>query len=269
MNGTNELLHYFVFLKNQNFAKKEFTNHRFYFSRWGLLALFLYLAFYLGSYGYAVVNSLPALEGLLVHKDEIATATMNSIFLFIIVLILFFVLLVLWLIDYIFRCKENLAEHLISVSTVLVGFSLYVFFPQNTKADFLKIPSAFLLLFFPALFKIFFSALLNQICQQIVIAKIFQVNIFRIIFRIILPQCKNQLLQSSALLLIWTLGDFAIARALGTQSKTLGLLTETFLSSYRLESAYLISFYILVIWAILSGLIFLVTRGIYGTNKKY
>lgn len=259
----------YFFLKSRSFVTTEFKMHSFYKSKLGGLGLIIYLSIFLGSYLLNLIGSFNAINDILLFSTEIVNATINSIGLLFLIVLVCFILLIVWILDYVNTLQHNLSINFISVSTVLVGFSFYIWLPQGFGFDLWKIPLAFNILFFPILFKIFFEKKITQMKSQIVAAKIFGISKRKIIFNVILSQCHQVLFLSSSLLMIWSLSDFAISKALGTQTKTLGLLSENFLSSYHLDSAYLVSAYILLIWLILSLFIHFVFKGIYGINKKY
>lgn len=259
----------FFFLKNQADVTSEFKMHSFYKSDFGGVVLIIYLLLFLGSYAVSFVTSVVAVDDLSSYSAEIWSAARNSLVLLFFVLLACFTLLILWIADYVQTLKHNIALNFISVSTVLVGFSFYVWFPQGVVFDLWKIPLAFSILFFPMLFKIFFEKKILQLQGQILAAKLFGISTRKIIFEVILNQCARVLFLSASLLAILSLSDFAISRALGAQTKTLGLLTANLLSSYRLDAAYLISGVILVIWVFVSLFIYHAVKGIYGVNKEY
>lgn len=259
----------FFFLKSRSYQIKEFAIHKFLKSKLAAVGISLYLLVYLGGYFYHLAQSLQALEFMSEYIKEIIASTFNSFAIIAAVLVISYVVLLIWLTDYVQRLKHNLAIHLISVSTILVGFAFYLFFPQTVQYDFVKIPLAFTILFFPSLFRMLFEKRINQIKNQVVVAKIFGLSKTKIIFEVILKQLKRPLFLAISLLIIWSLGDFAILRSLGSQTSTLGLLTQSFLTSYRLEAAFLLSFYILLIWFILSAIAYFFIEGFHVDHKKH
>ncbi len=259
----------YLFLRNKSLAVKNFGMHSFYKSKLGAFGLVIYFLGFIGSYVLSVFHSFKIWEDMQPFFGDILQATKDSVVLVALTLAVCFGLLLLWTLDYVQTLRHNLSIHFISVSTVLVGFSFYILFPQEKSADLIKIPLAFTLLFFPVLFKIFFEKQIEQLKMQIVAAKVFGISKLNIVFGIIFNQFQKTIFLSASLLLIWALSDFAVSKALGTQTKTLGLFSESLLSSYRLEAAYLVSFYTLVIWLTLSGLIYFILKGIYGVDKKY
>lgn len=258
-----------LYLKPQSFVHKAFQNHRYLKSKISLAGVFTYFLVFGGGYLGSLVHSFSYIESLGEFRNELFQMTSDSLIIAALVLIVFFIVLFFWMLDFVIRLKQSNARHLISASTVLVGFSFYLFFPQTKSYDFIKLPLAYTIIFFPGLFKMFFEKKLSQLQFEITIAKIYNISLMRIIFRIIFAQIRMALWISSSLVLIWVLSDFAIARSLGTQTATIGLQAQNFLASYRLESSYLLSFYILVIWLILSAVAYLLLQGKHGTHKKY
>ena len=86
---------------------------------------------------------------------------------------------------------------------------------------------------------------------------------------VVLRQIKKPILLWMSFLVVWFLSDFAVQRALGNQSQTVGLLAEGFLSSYRLSLAYLISFYILVFWFVVVVVLYFILEVFHVIYKKF
>ena len=257
---------YFL-LKTRTYAQRDFRSHSYYRSRLAAIGLGVYILGYLGSYIVSVIDASGGLEDVLLYRQDIMDATLTSITVLAGVAATCFLLLVLWISDYVQWLRHSIVVHFISVSTVMVGFSFYIFFPQDKRSDLIKIPLAFTLLFFPILFRMFFAKRIEQLRSQIIAAKVFAVPISRIAFDVVLKQLLKPLFFAAILLMIWTLSDFAISRSVGTQSQTLGLISENFLTSYRLDAAFLISFYILLIWLLLTTALHFIFKGFYGANK--
>lgn len=258
-----------LYLKPQSTFHRTFQPHIYLKSKISLLGLISYLIIFTFGYFVNLMHAFSYLDSLIDFQSEILQITVDSLKIVTVVLVVFSTILFLWILDYVIRLKLNRARHLISVSTVLVGFSFYLVFPQTKPFDFIKLPLAYCILFFPGLFKMFFEKKMVQLHPEIAIAKIYNINLISIIFKIIFPQIRLALWMSASLVLVWVLSDFAIARALGTQTATIGLQAQNFLASYRLESAYLLSFYILLIWFILSAVSYFLIKGYHGSYKKH
>lgn len=225
----------------------------------GFVLLFIYLIIYLAGYVLGLVQSLPAISQLDLFYNEILAATFTSLKLLFLYLLISFSLLYLWLHDFVVNHRLNFASHLLSVSTVLVGFVFYLFFPQSQDADFIKIPIALSILYFPVLFKSFLEKTVLQLKEQVIVAQVYSISTRLIVWEVIIRRLKTPLMVWFSFLTIWFLSDFATLSALGTQSPTLGLMAGGFISGYRLSLAYLMSLYILIIWLVILALVFFLT----------
>ncbi len=237
-------------LRRDESSKREFIRSEFLSSNVGLIIVFGYLLIFNVGYGLGVVRALPELSKLDSFYSDILQATLNSLSLLLVYVALSCVLLFAWLLDYVRHQKLNFAGHFIAASTMLVGFSFYLFFPQNVRWDFFKLPFAMSILVFPVLFKSFLEKSILDLKEQVVTAKIFGISNLQIVLHIIFRQIQRNLGVWFLFLSIWFICDFAVSRALGTQIATLGLLSQSFLSSYRISLSYLMSLYILVVWSL-------------------
>ncbi len=245
------LLSYF-YLQSKSHEARAFHPHKYVKSKLAGFLLGLYLLIYFGGYLLNLISSFSYWETTIEHVPDLFVNVFESIYILALVIGVSYVVLLVWISDFIQQLKHNIVTHLLTVSTVLVGFSFFIFFPQTKNYDLVKMPLAYTIIFLPSLFKMFFEKKLSQLKQQIFVAKTFGISRMEIIFKIILWQMCRPLKISITLLSIWVLSDYAISKALGTQTQTLGLLAQSFLSSYRLESAYLVSFFILLVWLIIT-----------------
>jgi hypothetical protein len=86
-----------------------------------------------------------------------------------------------------------------------------------------------------------------------------------VIFKQIKPNLNLWFFVSS----IWFVSDYAISKATGVQTATLGLITESFLTSYRLPVAFLLTFLIFVFVLLFVFIINQFLKVIYVISKKY
>jgi len=63
--------------------------------------------------------------------------------------------------------------------------------------------------------------------------------------RIELPQVFKKACFYSGLISLWMVGDFGLSRILASKDFSLALMSETYLSSYRLDEATLLSIFVL------------------------
>ena len=91
----------------------------------------------------------------------------------------------------------------------------------------------------------------------------------KIIIEIILRQIPQQIFLWVSLLTIGFIAEYALLKVLGVQTPTLGLLSESFLSSYRLQLSYFMSFYILVYWFLVMLILYFSQKVLYVAYKKF
>jgi thiamine transport system permease protein len=238
----------------------DFINSRLLISKFGLLLICGYIFLYGSGYLWGLSQSVSYIKFVTQHLDEILLGLAGSLQFFFISSVFSLFLIYLLTKSFVHHEKMPLILNYLSPSTVVVGFSIYLLFSGERHLDAYKFVFAFSVLSVPALFKLFIQSRLQQLNSQLSTAKIFGLSNETIIFKIIFPQIKKSLGLFLIVQTFWVLGDFSISRAVGLQTSTLGLITESFLSSYRLQAAYLTSFLILIIWAGISGLIYYFTK---------
>ncbi len=250
-------------------TKREFLYSSYLKSDFGFAAIVVYLGVYFGGYTVGLLQALPEFSKVSQFYGDLIQATFNSLSLFFVYGLLSVLMLFVWLFDFANRQKLNFARNLIAASTMLVGFSFYLFFPQSGTWDYFKIPVAMSILVFPVLFKSFLERPLLDLKEQVLTAKVYGLSNFKIVVTVILPQLGAPIAIWFSFLAIWFLSDFATLKALGTQTQTLGLMAQTFLTSYRLSLAYFMSVYIILIWLIVLAVTFLVKGVLRVAHQKF
>lgn len=259
-----------VLLKGrQNAEPAEFSSGRYLKSYFGLLLIGTYLAVYFGGYAIGLFRSFSYFDFIYEYRAELLEVTLFTTKALLLYLLLNFILLLLWLFDYLENLSFTPANNLISASTVLVGFTFYLLLPLTKNFDIVKIIFAMSILFFPSLFKLFLQQPIENLHQQILISKMYGLSKPKIIFEIILRQIPQRFFLWVSLLTIWFIAEYALLKALGVQTPTLGLFSEGFLSSYRLPISYFMSFYILVYWFLVMLILFFSQKVLYVAYKKF
>lgn len=259
-----------VVLKRRQYAEQaEFSAGRYLKSPLGLLLIAAYLLVYFGGYVIGLIKSLSYFDFIYEYRAELFEVTLFTTKALLIYLLVNFTLLVLWLFDYLENLTFTPANNLISASTVLIGFTLYLFFPLAKGFDILKLTVGMSILFFPSLFKLFLQRPIENLQQQLLISKMYGLSKPKIIFEVIFRQIPEKIFLWVSLLTIWFIAEYALLKALGIQTPTLGLLSESFLSSYRLPLSYFMSFYILGYWLFMMGIIFFSQKVLYVAYKKF
>lgn len=148
----------------------------------------------------------------------------------------------------------------VAPSQALVAFSFLVLSPNDGWWPFLKIPVALVLLFFTALWKMSWQGDLESLREQRDQALVMGASPGRIFLGVLWPQLWSRAAWLSGLAAVWACGDFALSRILAPRDLTLGLVTETLMSGYRLGLASVMSLAVL-----LSGVLCFVV--IYGVCR--
>lgn len=259
---------FFVFRNKKDNMQVEFNSGNYLKSYLGFLLISVYLMVYIGGYSVGLFKSLSYIDFILEYKSELIAVTLFTTKALIFYLLLNFILLVLWIIDYLNSHRFNPAINLISVSTVLIGFAIYLALPVTKDYDVVKIIFATSVLFFPSLFRLFLQRSIESLQPQILISQMYGLSKLTIIVDVIFRQISRQMYLWLSLLIVWFVSEYALLKALGVQTQTLGLFAEGFLSSYRLPLSYLMSFYILIYWFFSVVLVYLISKVAYVVYKK-
>lgn len=238
-------------------------------SKTGLILLLVYLVLYLGGYLSGLLHSFGSLEFLRPFVNDFFQAALHSLLAVSLYLILSAALLLLWLMDYLKTGSFNPIRHLISASTVVVGFSFYLLFPSTPEFDFVKLLLAMTVLLFPALFKMFLQKPVEGLERQILVARQLGISNLNILVHVILRQLQRPLFLWISVMVFWFMSDYAISRSVGLQQPTLGLMTESFLSSFRLQASYLFSGAIILLSLLFLGILYGLLRVLNVVYQKF
>ncbi len=259
----------FFLLRSRNSIKSEFVYGEYLKSNFGYVGILIYLFVYLGGYVLGLVQASTEFFAVVNFFSDIWVATLNTFKFFALYIFVSVGLLYFWLFDFVKNYTLNKGVHLIAASTIIVGFSFYLSFPTSKDWDLFKVPIAMSILVFPVLFKSFLEKPIVDLKDQVITAQVFGISTDQIVIHILLRRIQKPILIWFSFLSIWFLSDFAVSRALGTQTETLGLMTQGFLSGYRLSYAYLLSAYILLVWAVVLGFVYFLKEVIRVAYKKF
>lgn len=240
-----------------------------YIKAWpGLILILIYLGIYTLGYISGVLSALKFIPFLFLYVWDLMAAVSFTLKALLLCLLVNFFMLIGWVWHFIYHGRFNPAVHLISLSTVVTGFAIYLLFPANARYDMIKVTLGITLLLFPPLFRFFLQGPIENLRPQIDVARIYGLNPLTIIIEVVFRQLRVPLMTWASFLTLWFAGDFAVMKALGIQSQTLGLLSAGFLSSYRMPLSYLMSVNILLFWLGAMGLVYVGVRIGYVIYKK-
>lgn len=257
-----------IVFRRRSEAPQSFEPSSYVRSWTGLLLILFYLVTYAAGYISGVAGALKYTPFLLLHIWDLAAAAMFTFKSLVICVLLNVAMLIAWVMHFIYRGKFNPGVHLISLSTVVTGFAIYLIFPVSADYDLIKIAFGTTLILFPALFRFFLQGPVENLRSHIEVARIFGLSPITILVDVVFVQLKRPLLVWTSFLTLWFAGDYAVMKALGVQSQTLGLMSAGFLSSYRMPLSYLMSINILLFWCVAMVIFYTAAKVGYVIYKK-
>jgi ABC-type Fe3+ transport system permease subunit len=237
-------------------------------ARWALMLTAVYTGVYLAGYAFGVIQSLFYTSFLFQYSSDILHALVFSLKALLLFAVVTGLILYAWLWDYIKNKRFSPVLHFVSLSTVVAGFAVYLFFPTSSKYDLLKLILAAAILFFTPLFKLFLQSPVESLSRQLQVAEVFGVKNSSVIIDVVLRQLKPAFALWFSVLSIWFASDYAISKAVGLQTQTLGLLAQGFLSSYRMPAAFLMSLIIILTILLFLFVLNLIMKAAYVGYKK-
>lgn len=143
-------------------------------------------------------------------------------------------------------------------SAALIGFSFLVFGPNNIFTVFLKIVLGLSLSYVIFLYKMGYGNYLIELNRYKEKARLLGANEDLIFWRVLFPLTYKRMLLYSGIAAFWATGDYGVSKMIASRDISLALLSETFLSHYRIGFSSVLSFFLLV----LGLLVFLGFRGV-------
>ena len=138
----------------------------------------------------------------------------------------------------------------VAPSTSLACFAYLILGPNEGINPYIKIPLALTLLSLNNLFRMGWDGELHALQSQWTVAYSMGASHRQIFKEILFPQLSTRAGVLAGIASVWACGDFAVSRILAHRDLSLAMMTETLMSSYRLNQASVLSLLIAV-----SGLI--------------
>jgi thiamine transport system permease protein len=149
-------------------------------------------------------------------------------------------------------------------SSAITGFALLLLPGEGDLVSFVKLGVALTLISFPLLFRWIVHSALADLEQQVSVARTLGAGWALVLFEIVWPQAAPQILRACGLAALWASGDFAVTGIIAGGLNTVPLVMEGLIGNYRIESAQLIMFPLLVLglglYALFEGASRYVTR---------
>lgn len=141
---------------------------------------------------------------------------------------------------------EKFLNGYIAPSTSLACFSLLIMGPNEGFFSFLKIPIVLVLLCLTNLYRMGWDSQLQTLYPQVTVAYAMGASCKQIFKEILFPQLSRRAGLLAGIASIWACGDFAVSRILAHRDLSIAMMTETLMSSYRLNQAIVLSGLIII-----------------------
>ena len=251
-------------IKYTTLSLKRYSSHFFG------LALLAYLFSYIGSYVYLIAKATQSHFILQIFNAELYTAIYNSLFFFISNTLMFFIIFIFLLYLLWHLQSIRFLNFFTYMSTILVAACLFFWGEsENLFLNYFKLSYIFNVLFFVSLYKLSLESKLQALNSQKMLSKIYNISFKDFLLTVLLPQLREHIYYLVTILSIMSLSEFAIIKISGSSIKTLGSVMASYLSSYRIEGAFVVSCIMIFIWLVSTTLCRLIFNGgKFGFNKE-
>jgi thiamine transport system permease protein len=145
---------------------------------------------------------------------------------------------------------EKFLNGYVAPSTSLACFCLLLLGPNEGIFPYIKIPMALVLLSLNGLARMGWDSALQALHSQMTVAYAMGASSQQIFKEILFPQLSVRAGVLAGIGAVWACGDFAVSRILAHHDLSIAMMTETLMSSYRLNQATVLSLLIVVAGAI-------------------
>lgn len=132
-------------------------------------------------------------------------------------------------------------------SSAMVGLTFLVVSPNDHFWPWIKIPLAFVVLYYSTLYRLSWGNNLSSLQSQRNMAEVLGANNKQIFWKVEFPQLLPKACFLTGLFSVWLMGDFALSRILAPRDLSLAMATQTLLSSYRINQASFLSFFVFLL----------------------
>jgi thiamine transport system permease protein len=228
-------------------AETRKSNFKIIESSFGLLVFICVMCAYFIGYGQGLLESMTKFNFIVEVWDSFWRAFFGSWLLGVLAggLTLLLLLSLLWL------NSEGWFDRFFAgywaPSTSLTGFAFLLIAPNEGIYAYFKIAFAFVVLNLNSFYRMGWQKNIQELKKSREVATVLGAARKTIFFRIELPQVFKRACFFSGLMAVWMVGDFGLSRILAYKDFSLALMSETYLSSYRMAEATLLSFFVLIV----------------------
>ena len=131
-------------------------------------------------------------------------------------------------------------------SSVLVGFSILILWRAGGLASLVKIAIGLTLISVPAFYRLYWDSLISSLRNQVTTARTLGASHLQIALSVLIPQAWETCMFLAGLAAFWAWGDFALSAVIGENTLTLGMLTHSLANTYRLASATILAWVLIL-----------------------
>ena len=133
-----------------------------------------------------------------------------------------------------------------SPSAAILGLGLIVIFGPGSSLIWLRLALGLTLLSLPMAYRVFLDLPLQSLRPQVEAAELMGANRNLIFRKVTLIQMRTPMAGAMSLAAVWCWGDYSISAIVADRDRTLALVMKSLMGSYRLDSATLILWLILL-----------------------
>lgn len=201
---------------------------------------------YLTGYGQGLIAGFGMMSTLYEYQSALIWSFLGSIVIGMFVGVLCYVGLMLIAYCWPKPWFEKFLNGYVAPSTSLACFCLLILTPNESFYPFIKIPVALVLLSLNGLFRMGWDSELRSLESQLNVAYAMGASANQIFKEIMFPQISPRAGILAGIGAVWACGDFAVSRILAHRDLSIAMMTETLMSSYRLNQATVLSLLIVV-----------------------
>lgn len=241
-----------------------YFNYKIISSKYILYLFALVYFFFFASFLKGVFEGSYFINDFYLFKNEIISGILGtftlSLFVGVIILLFLLVLSLVW-------TKGFFSKFLlgyIAPSSALTALAFILIGGNEGAIIYLKVSFALVILYSSLAYRFGWNSILHDIEMEKEKAKIFGASEVLIYKKIVLPMVIRKAFFISGLCGFWASGEFAVSKIIGQSDFTLAMITETFISQYRLGLASILT----VVLLFIGIMIFYIFNGVGSVISK-
>lgn len=233
--------------KSKRYQSKTVFNFKIISSKYLLMLFLLGYIFFFSSYFKGVFEGVYFIKDFYLFKEELFMALFGSLFLSLTVgsVILLFLLLLSYIWEPGFFSK--FLSGYVAPSSALTALAFILLGPNYGLIIYLKIALALLILYSSLAYRFGWNSIMHDLEHEKMKANILGADENLTYRKVTLPLIIRRAFFISGLCAFWATGEFAVSKIIGQSDFSLAMLTQTFISQYRLGLASILTMVLLIL----------------------